>query len=70
MKNYTFEREYNADGSEEVKLHGKAHGFRLGTKLFCVLLAFLFWLIVTNVHLTLDRQESEQDTAPQTQETA
>ena len=55
MKSYSFER---VNGEEHVEIHRKNHGFRLGIKLFCLLLAFLFWLVVANVRL----YESGEDT--------
>jgi hypothetical protein len=54
MKSYSFER---VNGEEQVEIHRKHHGFRLGTKLFCLLLAFLFWLIVANVRT--DKAEAD-----------
>ena len=48
MKNYSFER---VNGEDQVEIHRKNHGFRLGTKLFCLVLAFLFWLVVANVRM-------------------
>ncbi|MBO5898451.1 MAG: hypothetical protein J6R04_05520 [Clostridia bacterium] len=48
MKSYSFER---VNGEEHVEIHRKNHGFRLGAKLFCLVLAFLFWLVVANVRL-------------------
>ena len=48
MKSYSFERS-NEEGN--VEIHRKNHGFRLGAKLFCLALAFLFWLAVANVRL-------------------
>lgn len=49
MKNYSFERVHSPGNEEQVEIQRKKRSFRLGTKLLCLLLAFLFWLIVTNV---------------------
>ena len=49
MKTYSFERVFGAENAEQVVIHRKNHGFRLGTKLLCLLFAFLFWLIMVNV---------------------
>ena len=55
MKNYNFEHSRVAESGEEVELRRKGRGFRLGSKLLCLLLAFVIWLIVTNVN-----QQSEE----------
>ncbi len=66
MKTYSFERVYGNDAGEQVEIHGKRHGLRLGTKLLCLFLAFLFWLIVTNVQysdkLSADNSGNTPDT--------
>ena len=49
MKNYSFERVHGSENGEQVEIQRKKRSFRLGTKVLCLLLAFLFWLIVTNV---------------------
>ena len=48
MKSYSFE---HVNGKENVEIHRKNHGFRFGTKLFCLVLAFLFWLVIANIRL-------------------
>ena len=66
MKNYNFERVYGGDEGEQVEIHRKSHGFRLGTKLFCLVLAFAFWLIVANVRLA-EQQKNELPSDPDTE---
>ncbi len=68
MKNYSFERVFGAENDEQVIIHRKNHGFRLGTKLLCLLLAFLFWLVVANIR-QVDQGTNETD-VPQSCSTA
>ena len=70
MKNYSFERVYGGEDGESVEIHGKNHGFRLGTKLFCLLLAFVFWLVVTNVHMASENKGGENNPAPLAEDVA
>lgn len=70
MKSYSFERVYGSEVGEQVEIHRKNHGLRLGTKLFCLLLAFLFWLVVTNVALAKDSPTDGTGDQPNTQEVA
>lgn len=66
MKNYSFER---VNGEEQVEIHRKNHGFRLGTKLFCLVLAFVFWLVVANVRMHMSGDgDTNPDQAPIIQE--
>ncbi len=58
MKNYNFERVYGAENGEQVEIHSKNRGFHIVTKLLCLILAFAFWLVVTNVRLNA-RNESD-----------
>ena len=67
MKTYSFERVYGNEAGEQVEIHGKRHGLRLGTKLLCLFLAFLFWLIVTNVELSQKSPEKNTDGTPDTE---
>lgn len=67
MKTYSFERVYGNEAGEQVEIHGKRHGLRLGAKLLCLVLAFLFWLIVTNVDLSQNAPENDTDGASNTE---
>ena len=67
MKTYSFERVYGNEAGEQVEIHGKRHGLRLGTKLLCLFLAFLFWLIVTNVDLSKQAPEKDAGSTPDTE---
>ena len=71
MKNYSFERVYGAEDGEQVEIHRKNHGFHLGTKLFCLALAFVFWLVVANVRLASEQQDGEdRNDSPDTEDVA
>ncbi|MBR0442866.1 MAG: hypothetical protein IIX15_00860 [Clostridia bacterium] len=70
MKTYSFERVYGNEAGEQVEIHRKNHGLRLGTKLLCLLLAFIFWLVVTNVELSNDAPSDGADGTPKTQDVA
>lgn len=70
MKSYSFERVYGNEVGEQVEIHRKNHGLRLGTKLLCLLLAFLFWLIVTNVDLAKNAPSDQTGDKPETQDVA
>ena len=59
MKNYSFERVHGADDGEQVKLHRNKRRFRFGTKLLCLVLAFLLWLVVTNVRLINEGNQAD-----------
>ena len=64
MKNYSFERVRGSENGEQVELHRKRHGFRLGTRMLCLIIAFLFWLLVTNVRTLREECDSvDADTA-------
>ena len=68
MKNYSFERVYGNESGETVEIHRKSHGFRLGTKILCLLLAFLFWLVVANMNPSTERGQNNEAPADQTQD--
>ncbi len=70
MKTYSFERVYGSDVGEQVEIHRKNHGLRLGTKLLCLLLAFIFWLVVTNAELAKNAPSDEAGDAPDTEDVA
>lgn len=70
MKNYSFERVYGAEDGEQVEIHRKNHGFHLGTKLFCLILAFVFWLIVANVRLISENDLDDPSAEPDTESVA
>ena len=67
MKTYSFERVYGNEAGEQVEIHGKRHGLRLGTKLLCLFLAFLFWLIVTNVQYSKNLPSDNSGDTPDTE---
>ena len=66
MKSYSFEHVYGNDSGEQVEIHRKSHGFRPGIMILCLLLAFLFWLVVTNLS---DDKPLDGATTPDTEQT-
>lgn len=70
MKNYNFERVYGAEEGEQVEIHRKNHGFHLGMKFFCLILAILFWLVVTNVRLISEHDDGDPSSKPDTESVA
>ena len=68
MKNYSFERVYGNEDGETVEIHRKSHGFRLGIKLLCLLLAFLVWLVVANMNPSTERESGGETPAAQSQD--
>ena len=67
MKSYSFERVYGNEAGEQVEIHRKNHGLRLGTSVLCLLLAFLFWLIVTNVEFSEKLPADNAGNTPETE---
>ena len=66
MKSYNFEHGRTTENGEEVELQRKGQGFRLGTKLLCLALAFVIWLVVTNVN---GQEDANADSGLQTEQT-
>lgn len=52
MKNYSFERvfENDKDNRQQVVIHRKSRHFNWKTKLLCLLVAIVWWLVVTNIN--------------------
>ena len=59
MKNYNFERVYGPENTEHVEIHSKGHHANWGVKLFCLLAAFVFWLVVTDIRMVEKRNQQE-----------
>ena len=66
MKSYSFEHVYGSENGEQVEIHRKSHGFRPGIMILCLLLAFLFWLVVAN--LSESGTTPTGDSAPDTEQ--
>ena len=49
MKSNSFERVFGAGNKEQVVIHQKNRRFHLRAKIICLVLAVIFWLVMTNV---------------------
>ena len=56
MKNTSFKRVYGGQSGDTVEIHGKKRNGHWHLKILSVVLAFLFWLLISNV----DAMKSEQ----------
>ncbi len=66
MKNTSFERVYGGQNGDKVEIHGKKKNGHWHLKILSVVLAFLFWLLISNVD-TIKSAQKQNDKQPSQQ---
>ena len=59
MRSTNFERVYGGHGGHSVEIQGKKRHRHWPLKILSVVLAFLFWLIITNVNNVQSQQQQQ-----------
>ena len=59
MKNTSFERVYGGQSGDTVEIHGTKRHRHWPLKILSVILAFLFWLTITNINNIQSSQKQE-----------
>ncbi|MBE6619991.1 MAG: hypothetical protein E7625_01320 [Ruminococcaceae bacterium] len=60
MKNTSFKRVYGGQSGDTVEIHGKRRNGHWHLKILSVVLAFLFWLLISNVDALKSSQQDDQ----------
>ena len=66
MKNTSFERVYGGQSGDKVEIHGKKRNGHWHLKILSVVLAFLFWLLISNID-TIKSEQQQNNQQPATE---